>query len=94
MVANPSSNPLFSNIKEFTGIGGHLFAIAVDKSIDYGTSGEIYGFAANKDLLNHYIKTFNATYIGILHTNHFLIDEESALKIKGEYNYEWTDEEL
>ena len=94
MVANPNSNPQRSDSKEYIGIGGHLFAIAVDRSIDYGTNGEIYGFAANKDLLNHYINTFNATYIGLLHTNHFLIEEESALKIKREYNYEWTDEEL
>ena len=37
MVANPESNPQLTDNKKFIGIGGHLFAIDVDKSIEYGT---------------------------------------------------------
>ncbi len=94
MVANPESNPQLTDNKKFIGIGGHLFAIAVDKSIEYGTDGEFYGFAANEDLLKHYIKTFNATFIGALHDYHFIIEEEAAKEIRKEYTYEWTDEEV
>ena len=94
MVANPKSNPQKAEAKEFIGIGGHLFAIAVDKSLEYGTNGEFYGFAANQKLLEHYEKSFNAIYVGALHDYHFIIPEEEALKIKEEYNYDWTDDEL
>ncbi len=93
-VANPSSNTRLVDHKEYTGIGGHLFAIAVDKSIQQGFGGAITGFAANKDLLNYYMEAFNAEYIGILHPYQMFIDEENGAKIRGAYTYEWTNDEL
>ena len=52
------------------------------------------GFAANKKLLEHYCKVFNAEHIGILHPFQFAIDEENAKKIMEVYDYEWTDEQI
>lgn len=48
----------------------------------------------DKDILQHYVDTFDAIVIGIMHPYHFVIEEENARKIKEVYTYEWTDEEL
>mgnify|MGYP006990162738 CR=1 FL=1 len=32
--------------QKYVGVGGHLFAIAADKSIEWGYEGAIHGFAA------------------------------------------------
>lgn len=77
--------------QRYTGVGGHLFAIACDKSKDWGYNGVVYGFALNEKLILHYIERFNAQWIGILHPYHFLIDEESANKLLEVYNYEWEE---
>lgn len=92
--ANPESNPLLNDEKKYIGIGGHLFAIASDRSNQYGYGGEFYGFAANEKLLHHYIETFGVTYIGMLHDYHFILEDVQAKKILEEYTYEWTDEEI
>ena len=94
MCSIPENNKLINKETKYLGIGGHLFEIAIDKSIKYNYDGYVYGFAANKELLDHYIKLFGAEYIGMLHKFHFAINEENALKIKEIYNYEWTDEEI
>ena len=60
------------------GIGGDLFAIAADKSIEWGYEGAVHGFAANKELLRHYVDVFHAEYLGMLHQYQFFIDEEQA----------------
>ncbi len=45
---------------------------------------------ADEKLLFHYIETFNAEYLGILHKYQFIIDEKNAQKILEVYNYEWN----
>lgn len=93
MCANPESVKTKTNpTKKYEGIGGHLFAIAIDKSLDYGDGGAIYGYAASEKLLLHYMETFGALYVGIMHQYHFVINEEQALPIKEAYTYEWTTE--
>lgn len=49
---------------------------------------------ANKELLDHYIETFNGEVIGVLHPYQFAIDEVNAKKIMEVYDYDWTDEEI
>ena len=61
---------------------------------DFGYNGLMTGFAANKKLLEHYCKIFNAEHIGILHPYQFAIDEENAKNIMDLYDYEWTDEQI
>lgn len=51
MCVSPENNPLISEPKRYEGVGGHLFAIVAQRSIDYGHEGRMMGFAANKDLL-------------------------------------------
>ena len=76
------------------GVGGHLFAIAANKSLEYNYGGAITGNAANKELLEHYCKVFNADFLGVLHPYQMMITEENAKKIVEVYDYEWTDDEL
>lgn len=64
---------------KYLGIGGNLFAIAAQKSVQYGHQGYMYGFAANKKLEEHYIMTFGGKHLGILHPYHFEIREKEAL---------------
>lgn len=54
----------------------------------------MYGFTANKILLDHYVEKFNAEFIGILHPFQFAIDEENAKNIMEVYTYDWADEKL
>lgn len=77
--------------QKYTGIGAHLFAIAADKSVKWGYEGAIHGFAANQQLLEHYINVFHANYLGMLHQYQFFIDEDAAKKLLEVYHYEWNE---
>jgi hypothetical protein len=94
MCTSPENNRLLTEDVRYLGVGGHLFAIAAQKSVEYGYEGYIYGFAANQELLKHYVETFNGEIIGILHPYHFAIDEVNAQKIMEVYDYDSTDEEI
>ena len=47
MCSSPENNPKINSDVKFKGVGGHLFAIAAQKSIEWGYDGMLYGFAAN-----------------------------------------------
>lgn len=94
MCTCPENNKMLTDDIKYSGVGGHLFAIAAQKSVDYGFDGLMYGFAANKDLLDHYMKVFGGEYLGMLHPYQFAIDEENARRIMEVYDYEWTDEQI
>lgn len=94
MCASPENNPMITDEKNYIGVGGHLFAIAVELSMKRNYRGAITGNAADKKLLEHYCEVFGAQYLGILHPYHFFVNEDSAQKIKEVYAYDWTDEIL
>ncbi|MCM1044199.1 MAG: hypothetical protein NC417_01705 [Candidatus Gastranaerophilales bacterium] len=94
MCASPDNNKQLTDTVKYLGIGGHLFAIAAQKSVSYGYDGYMYGFAADKKLLEHYVNTFHGEVIAILHPYQFAIDEQAAKEIMEVYDYEWTDEEI
>ena len=87
----PHNNKHEYGVQKYIGVGGHLFAIAADKSIEWGYEGAIHGFAANEILLNHYIDVFHAEYLGMLHQYQFFIDEEQAKALLEVYHYEWNE---
>ena len=62
----PHNNKRVYGTQRYSGVGGHLFAIAVDKAIQWGYNGVVRGFALNKELLNHYIDVLGATYLGAI----------------------------
>ncbi len=87
----PHNNKHEFGNQKFVGVGGHLFAIAADKSIEWGYEGAIHGFAANEELLRHYMDVFHAEYLGMLHQYQFFIDEEQAKNLLEVYRYEWNE---
>jgi len=94
MVAAPHNNPQLTDNKKYEGVGGHLFAIAAQRSYDYGYECEMTGFAANQRLKEHYMEAFGAIPIQMLHPYHIVIMPEQGCKIREVYTYEWTDDEL
>ena len=86
----PHNNKHDFGKQKYSGVGGHLFAIAADKSIQWGYEGAMHGFALNKELLEHYMETFNAEFLGMLHDYRFFINENDAKKLLEVYNYEWN----
>ena len=94
MCASPENNRYINAAAKYIGVGGHLFAIAVQKSREYRFGGALYGFAANKALLKHYIQAFGGEYIGVLHPYQFIISEDNATKISEVYDYGYVDEEI
>lgn len=94
MCASPDNNKLITDDVKYFGVGGHLFAIAAQKSVDFGYDGYMYGFASSKELLTHYVDVFHGEVIAVLHPYQFAIDEDGAKSIMEVYDYEWTDEEI
>lgn len=94
MCAAPINNKQLGSEPRYAGVGGHLFAIAAQRSIDYGFGGALTGFAANMELVKHYCAAFRAEHIGMLHEYQIFIDENLAQELVEVYDYEWTDEEI
>ena len=88
--AAPRNNKHDFGTQKYSGVGGHLFAIAVDKSIEWGYDGAIYGYAANADLVKHYETQFHAEHIPIRHPYQIIIIPYFARKILEVYRYEWN----
>lgn len=94
MCTAPHNNKSIADVPKYVGAGGHLFAIAAQRSEAFGFGGAMTGFAANQELVTHYIERFNAEHIAALHPYQIIIGEDDAQKIREEYDYEWTDDEL
>ena len=94
MCASPENNPEKTKHKRYEGVGGHLFAIAAQRSFDYGYKGAISGFASDRKLMEHYCKVFGAEPICMLHPYQIFIPEASGARIKEVYTFDWTEETL
>ena len=91
---SPNNNKWRNGTQEYEGVGGHLFAIAIELSLKKGHGGVVHAVAMDSEILEHYKKDFGAIPIGIIHPYHFSIEEVSAKKIMEVYKYEWSDDEL
>lgn len=87
--AAPRNNKHEFGSQKFEGVGGHLFAIAAEKSVEWGYGGTMHGFAANRELAEHYIEMFGAVHLGFLHAYQVFIDEDAARRLMEVYIYEW-----
>ena len=67
--------------KRFEGVGGHLFAIAVQESMNQGYGGFIFMDAKNEELVRHYQNALGATFLGMPHPYRMFIDENNAQKL-------------
>ena len=93
----PHNNIWENGRQKYSGVGGHLFAIAGNKSVEYGFDGYIFAEAMNEKILAHYQKNFQAEVFpfGVPpHPYRFIINEINMARIMEEYNYEDTDEEI
>lgn len=86
----PHNNKHVLGKQKYSGVGGHLFAITVEKSMQWGYEGTVHGFALNKRLLNHYIEVLGATYLGAQHPYQFFLDGGASQKLLEVYTYEWN----
>lgn len=67
--------------KRYIGVGGHLFAIAAQKSLDAGFGGFFFMDAKNLDLVHHYQKTLGAVWLGMPHEYRMLVEEDAAERL-------------
>lgn len=74
--------------KRFSGVGGHLFAIAAHKSMEAGYGGYFFMDAKNLELVKHYQKTLGAMWLGIPHEYRMIVDEEAAARLLEIYTFE------
>lgn len=74
--------------KQYNGVGGHLYAIAVQKSLENGYGGFVFMDAKNIDLVKHYEKTLGAVLLGRPHQYRMFINEENAQKLIEIYTLE------
>lgn len=93
-VVAPHNNPELTNEKKYTGVGGHLLAIAIERSEQLGYDGDVTGFCRNESIMNHFVKQHGAEPMGILHPYQIGIFGETSRKIREVYDYEWTDDEI
>lgn len=71
--------------RRYEGVGGHLFAIAAQKSMEAGYGGFIFFEAKNTQLVNHYQTRFGATWVGRPHDYSMIIDEMAAQELLDSY---------
>ena len=75
--------------KQYEGVGGHLFAIAIKLSMVNGFGGYVYFDTKNLELASHYSETLSATRIpSRQHEYRMEVLEDVAQKIIDEYTLE------
>ena len=73
--------------RQYNGVGGHLFAVAAQCSIELGYDGFMYMEVKNEELANHYEAILGAVSLGSVTglTRRMYIDEEAAHVLLSEY---------
>ena len=75
--------------KKYTGVGGHLFAIAIKLSMAMDFNGYVFLEAKNEELANHYAENFGAKLLATrVHDWRMEIDEENAIALLEKYTLE------
>lgn len=92
---SPENNIWEYGKKRFSGVGGHLFAIASDLSMQHGFDGFIYAEAMDQELFDYYSTEYGALPLpSVDNPYRFMLSDEMTGKIREVYDYEWTDEIL
>ncbi len=93
----PQNNIWRFGQKEYSGVGGHLFAIAGQYSVDCGYRGFIFGEGMDAKVTEYYIKEFNAEPFEFGYPPHpyrIIISENAMKPIMKEYDYEDSGKEI
>ena len=67
--------------KKYEGVGGHLFALAANESLNKGYGGFLFLDAKNEELVDYYSEKFGATLLGMPHPYRMFIDEDNATRL-------------
>lgn len=71
--------------RNYYGVGGHLFAIAAQRSKELGFGGFFFLDAKNRELVKYYQRVLGAKWIGGVHQYRLLVDEEDAARLLDRY---------
>ena len=75
--------------KQYDGVGGHLFAIAIKLSMAVDCGGYVFFDAKNSELVGHYTEKFGANLLGArIHEYRMEIDVDAAQKLIEKYTLE------
>lgn len=89
----PHNNVWQYGKKKFSGVGGHLFAIASELSIKRGYDGFLYAEAMDKELFTYYCDEFGALRLPQIDAPYrFMMSDEATARLREVYSYDWTDE--
>lgn len=91
----PHNNVWEYGEQQYKGVGGHLLAIAAQKSLEWNHEGVFHADAMDNEVLQHYVRIFNAWELPLPgHPLHFVVEETASQKLREVYTYEWTSDEL
>lgn len=94
-VVSPENNIWMYGNKKYLGVGGHLFAIAVAKSMQFGYNGVVYGDASDDDIYKYYVDEFCATPIySHVFPRRFIIFDDAAKRLSEVYHFDWREFEM
>ena len=93
--ASPDNNVWQYGKKRFSGVGGHILAIAAELSVKHGFEGFIYGEAMDKGLYDYYSREFGALPLPAINNPYrFMLTDDATSRIREVYTYEWTDDDI
>ena len=91
----PQNNLWQYKKQKYSGVGGHLLAIASELSLKKGYDGFVYGEAMDEALYHYYISNFGALPLPPVNNPYrFMLSDEATARIREVYNYEWSEEQL
>jgi len=91
----PQNNKWQYGVQKYSGVGGHLIAVASELSVMYGYEGYVFGEAMDEAVLKHYMEHFGAERLpAVLHPYAMVIRGEKTKKLREVYDYVWTDETI
>jgi hypothetical protein len=92
----PENNIWENKTQKYSGVGGHLFAIASELSVQRGYDGFIYGEAMDHQLFEYYQKEFGAFPVPARgrHPYTFMLTDNATQRIREVYDYVWTDDQV
>lgn len=90
---SPQNNVWRYGRQRFSGVGGHLLAIASELSVRHGYDGYIYAEAMDREIYEYYQENFHAVALpAVDHPYRFALDSESTRMLREVYSYVWTEE--
>ena len=89
----PHNNIWEYGTQKYSGVGGHLLALASELSVKHGYEGFLIGEPMDKELFDYYIDQFGAIELPPLnHPYRLMISDTATSRLREVYTYEWTDD--